>query len=152
MSRRYIIISPFSKPLRNGKLNAKNFPYWKEVIENLKEDYDVVQIGVDGEEQLVDDFRTNLSLKEIRTLILDENCVTWIAVDNFLQHLMYATGKSGIVLWGQSDPNIFGYRTNKNLLKARSYLRPYQFQIWDEVPHDAKAFVESERVINAVRG
>lgn len=149
--KKYIVISPWSKQLRNGKYNAKNYPFWEEVIENLKEDYDIVQIGVDGEKQLVEDFRKNLKLNEIKELITSEDCKTWIAVDNFLQHLMFPTGKTGIVCWGQSDPNIFGYRTNKNLLKARSYLRQHQFQIWDEVEHNPDSFVPAEYVINRVR-
>jgi ADP-heptose:LPS heptosyltransferase len=149
---KYIVISPWSKQLRNGKYNAKNYPYWKEVIDALKVEYSIVQIGVDGEEQLVDDFRKNMSLKEIKELVLDDRCETWIAVDNFLQHLLFPTGKKGIVLWGQSDPNIFGYKTNRNLLKSRSYLRKYQFQVWDEVPHDKEVFVPAEYVIKEVRG
>lgn len=55
-----IIISPYSKALRNGKTNAKNYPYWKELIELIKEP--IVQVGIDGEEQLVPDFRKRIIL------------------------------------------------------------------------------------------
>ena len=48
-----IIIQPYAKPLVNGKRNPKNYPYWKELISKIKEP--IIQIGVEGEEQLVDD-------------------------------------------------------------------------------------------------
>ena len=70
-----IIISPYSKSLRNGKTNPKNYPYWKELIRLINEP--IVQVGIDGEEQLVDDFRKNLSLTELGNLV--DQCRTWIS-------------------------------------------------------------------------
>jgi len=32
-----ILISPYSKKLTNGKVNPKNYPYWKEVIAGINE-------------------------------------------------------------------------------------------------------------------
>jgi len=148
----YILISPWSKELRDKSYNPKNYPHWPKVIEGLKDDWHIIQIGVTGEKQLVDDFRVNLPLRTIGDLLLAPECHTWISVDNFLPHLAYLVNKSGIVLWGISDPNIFGYRENKNLLKARKYLREYQFQIWDGLKYDPNVFVTADRVIEAVRG
>ena len=153
MSREYIIVSPWSKELRDKSYNPKNYPYWPEVVDDLKNDWDIVQIGIKGEKQLVEDFRVNLSLKILGDLLLDPKCHTWISVDNFLPHLAHVVGKEpGVVLWGISDPNVFGYRENKNLLKARKYLREHQFQIWDGLTYDPKVFVTADRVIEAVRG
>ena len=67
-----IIISPYSKSLRNGKTNPKNYPYWKELIRLINEP--IVQVGIDGEEQLVNDFRKNLSLTELGNLV--DQCKT----------------------------------------------------------------------------
>jgi len=151
--KNYILISPWSKELRDKSYNPKNYPYWPEVIENLKEDWDIVQIGVTGEKKLTDDFRINLPLREVSELLLSPNCYTWISVDNFLPHLAHVIGRDGgVVIWGISDPNIFGYRENKNLLKARKYLRERQFAIWDGLTYDPKVFVTADRVIEAVRG
>ena len=48
-----IIISPFSRVLRNGKPNPKNYPYWPELIKLLREkNMCVVQVGFKGEEEL----------------------------------------------------------------------------------------------------
>lgn len=138
-----IIISPYSKMLRNGANNPKNYPYWKELISLIDED--IVQVGISGEEQLVKDFRKNLSLNEMSNLI--NECKTWISVDSFFQHFAWHLGKPGIVLWGQSDPDIFGHKENINLLKDRKYLREKQFWIWEQCEYNSEAFVEPEYVL-----
>lgn len=138
-----IVISPYSKALKNGKNNPKNYPYWKELIALINEP--IVQVGIEGEEQLVPDFRKNLPLPELRQLIRD--CRIWISCDSFLQHLGWDEGKKGIVLWGCSDPLIFGHPENINLLKDRKYLAENQFFWWDFVEHKNERFVEPEVVL-----
>lgn len=139
-----IIIHPFAKPLNNGKVNPKNYPYWKELISKIDEP--IVQVGVKGEEQLVDDFRQNLSIKELEALIA--KCRTWIAVDSFFQHLAWRAGKKGIVLWSVSDPNIFGHPENINLLTDRVNLASNQFLWWEFTEYDENKFVKPDKVIN----
>jgi ADP-heptose:LPS heptosyltransferase len=138
-----IIIHPYAKPLINGKRNPKNYPYWKELIELIDEP--IIQIGVEGEEQLVPDFRKGLSLIELRQLI--KECRTWIGVDSFFQHLAWSEGKKGIVLWSVSDPNIFGHAENINLLKDRSYLALNQFLWWDFTEHNSESFISPKEVL-----
>lgn len=138
-----IIIHPFAKPLQNGGVNPKNYPYWKELIALIDEP--IIQVGVEGEEQLVSDFRKNLPLFQLKELLAQ--CRTWIAIDSFFQHLAWAEGKQGIVLWSVSDPNIYGHTENINLLKNRSYLASNQFLWWDYTPHNPEAFVKPEEVI-----
>ena len=142
-----IVIHPFAKKLVNGKENPKNYPYWKELIALIDEP--IVQVGIENEEQLVPDFRKNLSLLELRHL-LDE-CRTWIAVDSFFQHLAWTAGKQGIVLWSVSDPNIYGHEANTNLLKDRVYLAENQFLWWDFTEYNRDAFVKPEEVIKYIR-
>lgn len=138
-----IVISPYSKALKNGKNNPKNYPYWKELIALINEP--IIQVGVEGEEQLVPDFRKNLPLPQLRQLIRD--CRIWISCDSFLQHLGWDEGKKGIVLWGCSDPLIFGHPENINLLKDRKYLAENQFFWWEQTEHKNERFVEPEVVI-----
>lgn len=138
-----IIISPYSKPLRNGQNNPKNYPYWEELISLIKEP--IIQVGTNEEIQLVKDFHKNLSIPELRNLI--NSCRTWISVDSFFQHLAWDQGKPGIVLWGQSDPLIFGHPENTNLLKDRSYLREKQFWLWEQCNYRKEAFVEPAEVL-----
>ena len=138
-----IIISPYAKKLQNGKENPKNYPFWDELIKLIDEP--IIQVGIDGETQLVDDFRHNLSMPELRQLIKD--CRIWIGVDSFFQHLAWSEGKPGIVLWSVSDPLIFGHKENANLLKDRVYLAENQFLWWDFIEHDSNKFVLPKEVI-----
>jgi hypothetical protein len=141
-----IIISPYAKALRSGKTNAKNYPYWKELIRLIDEP--IVQVGIDGEEQLVDDFRKNLSLDELGNLV--DQCKTWISCDSFFQHFSWDKQKYGIVLWSVSDPLIFGHPENINLLKDRNNLVENQFLWWENTEHDANKFVSPEIVIESL--
>lgn len=153
--KNFCIISPYSSKLPNGQENAKNYPYWEEVVVFLKsKGLLVVQIGVKGERLIsnsVDEFLTNLSFAEILDLL--NQCVIWLAVDNFLQHLARFTNplKPGIVIWGKSDPLIFGYKENINVLKGRKYLRKNQFDFWVNEPYDYNVFVKPKVIIRILQ-
>ena len=140
-----IIIAPYAQKLRNGKENPKNYPYWELLVQELQKTMHVVQVGITGEKQLVPDFRTNLPIAALRELLWQ--CKTWIGVDSFFQHLAWDEGVSGIVLWGPSDPLIFGHPENINLLKDRSYLTENQFLWWESTEHKNDRFVKPIEVL-----
>ena len=144
-----IIIAPYAQKLKNGKNNPKNYPfeYWTKLIELIQEP--IIQVGVEGENKLVNDCRFNLSIKDLRNLI--NECHTWISVDSMFQHLAWTMRKKGIVLWSVSDPNIFGHPENINLLKDRSYLVENQFLWWEYVPHNPDAFVKPQEVVKYIQ-
>ena len=145
-----IIISPFAKKLRNGSPHPKDYPYWKELIALIDEP--IVQVGILGEIQLVDDFKTNLSLSELETLV--HECRTWISVDSFFQHFCWDLGKKGIVLFGQSNPAIFGHEENINLYATRDgipYFRQQQFWLWEQAEVIREAFVKPELVVSQLK-
>lgn len=146
--KNFVLIAPYAQKLRNGEINSKNYPYWKELIELIGKD-NIIQIGVKGEEQLVPDFRQNLSLTEIEKLLKD--CAYWISVDSFLQHFADYTKKKGVVIFGPSDPMIFGYPNNLNILKNRGYLRVKQFSIWEEEKFDANRFLKANEVYEIIK-
>jgi ADP-heptose:LPS heptosyltransferase len=138
-----IIISPYSKKLLSGKQNPKNYPFWEELISQIDEP--IVQVGIEGEKQLVPDFRKNLPLTELRKLI--QECRIWISCDSFFQHLAWDEGKRGIVLWGVSDPLIYGHPENINLLKDRAHLSENQFLWWEFTEHKDERFVKPNEVL-----
>lgn len=141
-----IVVFPWAKPLRNGERNPKNYPWWPELIEKLQaEGHEIIQVGLEGEQQLVEDFRKNLSLTELTDLI--QRADTWIGVDSFGQHLGWDLGIRGMALFGQSDPVIFGHVENVNVLKSRAYLREQQFWWWEQAEYRADAFLEPEEVL-----
>jgi ADP-heptose:LPS heptosyltransferase len=144
-----IVIFPWARKMRTDKPHPKDYPYWKELIKLLREaGHEIIQVGLEGEDQLVDDFRKNLSIGELSELL--KGCDTWIGVDSFGQHLGWDLGIRGIVIFGQSDPNIFGHPENINLLKSRSYLREKQFWLWEQAEYNGDAFVEPDVVIAAL--
>lgn len=142
-----IVIAPFAKKLTNGKNNPKNYPFWDKLLPLVKDH--VVQVGVSGEERLVEDVRFDLSIQELRGLI--HECKTWISCDSFFQHLAWDEGKRGIVLWSVSDPLIYGHPENINLLKSKDCLSTNQFLWWESVEHDPNKFVEPDEVLRALQ-
>jgi len=142
-----IIIAPYAQKLRTSKLNPKNYPYWELLIEQIKEP--IIQVGIEGEKQLVPDFRKNLPIADLRKLL--HECRTWIGVDSFFQHLAWDEKKPGIVLWGPSDPLIFGHPENINLLQGRQHLVANQFIWWEATKHENERFVKPQVVLEYLK-
>lgn len=146
-----ILILPWSRPMRDGKPNPKNYPFWSSLMKMLKDaGIYTVQLGRKGEELIgCSEAMFDKSLDEL-TAILNK-CDTWISVDSFFPHFANLHGKPGIVLWGQSDPEIFGYKHNTNLLKDRSYLRPFQFDMWEACTYREDCWVTPEQVMEHIK-
>lgn len=141
-----IILFPWAKHLRNGGKNPKNYPWWPELISKLEVlGHEIIQVGVEGEEPLVKDFRKNLSISELSNLM--KSADTWIGVDSFGQHLGWDLGIRGMAIFGQSDPIIFGHEENVNVLKSRTYLRDKQFWWWEQCEYRADAFVDPDTIV-----
>jgi ADP-heptose:LPS heptosyltransferase len=134
-SKKCILIVRGVKSLRNGKRNPKEYPYWNELISLLK-DYKIKEVGI-------------VPLEELNRL-LDE-CFTWIGVDSFFQHYAWYHKKKGIVIFGKSDPNIFGHKDNINILKGRNHLRSNQFDIWENENYSEEVFVKPEIILEEVK-
>jgi len=140
-----ILISPFSKKLRNGNENPKDYPYWDKLLELIKK-HEIKQIGIAGEKILVKDYYQDRPFTEIKQLL--DWCDIWISVDNWFPHFVNNYGdKKGIVLWGKSDPKLFGYDNNINLLKGEKNLRKNQFDIWENEVYDENVFVLPEEIL-----
>jgi hypothetical protein len=149
-----IILSPWSKSFESGKENPKNYPYWKELVQLLhQEGFYLIQVGTKGEPMIdqVDEFVIDKHFRELEPLI--QECTTWISVDNFFPHFCNCINSSrwGIVLWSKSDPNLFGYKQNINLLKNKKYLRSNQFDVWFNEQYSQEAFVRPQMVMSTLR-
>lgn len=144
-----ILLFPYAKFMRNGQTHPKNYPFWPKLVELLLEGgHTLTQVGVEGEDKLVDDFRKGLSHKDFGELIRSYD--TWIGVDSYGQHLAWSVGVRGIAIFGQSDPLIFGHEENINLLKDRKYLREKQFWLWEQCTADDTVWVQPEEVVAAL--
>ena len=146
-----IIISPYAKPLRNGKENPKDYPYWEALVGGLRgAGYSIVQLAF-GDEKKIESAHHIICYKSLSAVeMVVDDCDLFISIDNFLPHLAHCRKKRGIVLWGKSDPELFGYPENVNLLKDRKFLRNRQFDIWEAEEFDPAVFVAPEIVMEAV--
>lgn len=140
-----ILFAPFAEkqPWLNGFPSPKDYPHARKLAEELRDD--LVQVGGDQDEQLVPDFRKNLPFEQLGELI--KKSKTAICVDSYLQHCYWYHDKPAIVLWGISDPLIFGHSIHMNLLKDRKYLRPNQWDLYYSNQINPEAFVPPEEVI-----
>lgn len=141
-----ILLNAWSRPLRSGKQNPKDYPWWPQVLEKIT--VPVVQVAVRGEQALVDDVRWDLDLTQLALLV--NQCSIWLGVDSFFQHFCWDLNKPGIVLWGPSNPNIFGHEQNINLTLGSSAWRANQFLTWEQETHDAHRFVSASVVLEHV--
>jgi hypothetical protein len=116
--------------------SAKSYPHWDKLVDLLK-GHEIKKIeGILREQEILD---------------LVNWCSVWISIDSFLPHLVKCHRlKPGIVLWGKSDPLIFGYPENRNLLKDRKHLREQQFKWWKDEPADPSVFVDPQEVVDVV--
>lgn len=147
-----IILSPYSHVMPNGAKNPKTYPFWQKVVDQLVlNGKKVVQVGTPNEAPI---FGTETLFgrpwRELLRLVNSPQCETWASVDNFFPHLCSHTNKGGVVVWSRSDPLIFGYPTNENLLKSRLYLRPDQFGKWTDCSYMEEALIDSSMVVRAI--
>jgi len=137
---------------RGSELNAKcpTAEWWNELIPLLNKP--VKQILWGNETKLNCQHVENPKLEEIEKL-LDE-CETFICIDSFLQHLNHGRNKKkGIVVWSKSDPKIFGWPENINILKYPEKLRSDQFlwwanEKWENIFPTSQEVVEAYKTLN----
>ena len=147
-----IILFPFSRKLSEDKPHPKSpdLAWWRHLVKLLEDQgHELIQVGVTGEDKLLKDVRFNLPIAELSKLILEAD--TFVGIDSMGQHLAWDLGKRGIVIWGQSDPIIFGHPEHVNLLKDRKYLREKQFWLWTQTTFQPEAFVTPEEVIKHLK-
>lgn len=145
-----IIVSPFSRKLNSGQKNPKNYPYWREVVQQLKQRYadcEIWQVGFLDEERIptIDRYVWDKSFVEIEQLL--RQAEGFVSVDNYFHHLATVVGKMGVVIWSVSDPAIFGHPTHFNIYKDKSFFRPNQYDIWEHSVYNPEAYVEPQTVV-----
>jgi ADP-heptose:LPS heptosyltransferase len=145
-----IIIAPWSRKLPNVENNPKNYPWWQELIDALNNKYYIIQVSLKGEKilQNISELKLNSSLKDLKKLLLE--CDFFITVDSFFHHLATLVNKRGIVIYGYSDPKIFGNDMHINIIKGKQYLRKNQFGLWSEVEYNENVFVKPNVILKII--
>ena len=143
-------IAPFAAKLPTGERNPKDFPYFAELVQMLNTDgHEIVQIGTRGESRIegVSQFIQGFPLDKLVDVI--RGCDSFVSVDSFLPHLCWLHRlPPGVVIWGQSDPRVWGHPQNANLTKGK--LRQFQFAPWYEATYDESVFVSPQEVRDAL--
>ncbi len=155
-TNKQVIISPFSRPTHlTNKPSPKDFPkdYWKVIIDDLRaKGVKTIQIGVEGEDDLgCNNFIKGAAPSEL--LVLLKNSDLFLAIDNFLPHFAYFYKfYHGIVLFGQSNPQLFGYNEYTNLFVDKKYFRVgrEQYRYYEDCKYIKEAFVEPNVVLNEI--
>jgi|GEM_PF-4297799 len=94
---------------------------WAELVNTLNKTYDIIQVG-GKEEPQVPGVTTYLmggtGLRQSAALI--KHCLSYICVESIIGHMGAAVGKTGIVLFGRSNPLIAGHQISENLYVPNS--------------------------------
>jgi hypothetical protein len=131
-------IHPFTLPV-------KTYPFWNILIDNLKEaGYKVVQFKFKNEPSYnnVDEVITP-SFPTIVELLKDPDSYL-ISNDSFIPHLLnvYLPTKKNFVLFGCTNPDIYGYSQNINILKSKSFLVENQFTVLKDLQPNKNMWIE----------
>jgi ADP-heptose:LPS heptosyltransferase len=125
-----ILFAPFAArhPTLNGSGSPKDYPFAKELAELIiAQRHNLIQVGGEVDEPLVEDFRKNLSFDEVSQLISTSD--TGVCVDSYLQHHFWYLNKPAIVLWGISDPDLSGIHFTNPSKTAVSQTNQFDFII-----------------------
>jgi ADP-heptose:LPS heptosyltransferase len=122
---------PCERKLRNGEKNPRDYPYWNELLSSLEEHSVVI-------------CNDKMPLPQLELYLKSFDLV--LTIDSFIQHFCWYHNVPTVVIWGTSDPNIFGHKENYNLLLNRNTLREKQFDIWETEKYNPDVFPDAKTV------
>tara|TARA_R100000541_G_scaffold560_2_gene3781 strand:- start:1220 stop:2053 length:834 start_codon:yes stop_codon:yes gene_type:complete len=104
---------------------GRNYNKGQQLINYLKEampDLNIVVFGHTNEQEPLLNTTSGFYDKE-DFMILSKYCTSFICIDSSLQHMCSNKrfNKKGIVLWGTSNPLMFGYKNNLNIESEYPY-------------------------------
>jgi ADP-heptose:LPS heptosyltransferase len=89
---------------------------WVSLVSEIqKKGIEVYQVGGQGDKGVPGCNRYFLGQDYRFSVALLEQSKGLISVDNFMQHAAFAIGKPAVILFGATDPSIFGHETNVNI-------------------------------------
>jgi len=113
------IKKPFITINTNSKERTKNWPpeYWQLVVNDLKEQYTIIQLGDQNEPNLnhVIRWAGELSLREACAIL--EKASFHLGIVSFLMHVAHALNTKSIIIYGgRETPENSGYEKNINII------------------------------------
>jgi|TARA_R110002020_G_scaffold4517_1_gene19697 hypothetical protein len=106
--------------------SGRNYHDGQELINLIKEalpDINIVVFGHSNEPAPLLNTTQSIFIDKLDFMILAKYCLSFISIDSCLQHICSnkSFNKKGIVLWGSSKANMFGYDKNINLVSEYPY-------------------------------
>ena len=124
---------------------------WAHLINNFP-DFTFIQLGLESEEliQGAFDYRGVGSLREQLSILSNSNF--YIGVESFWAHACSALNVPGIILFGDSNPEIWGHENNINIYKRLSCSPCIDWIGGDNCPYDKKCMsdIGIEEVADAI--
>ena len=134
-------------------LSAKCLPkdWWQNLVNRMMAPpgIEMIQLVSKDSEALANVNVHKGTLASIEELI--KSVDGFVTIDSFLQHMVAKIRPEmiGVVVWTVSDPDIFGYPANYNVVN-RQYLRADQYNIWPDAPYNFNAIPKAEDVLKGV--
>ena len=137
----------FDKPIlaicTKSKEPVKNWPEsnWLELIQNLKDNFSIIQLGDDKEPSFkcVHRFAGKLSMRESAAIL--SKASYFIGPDSLLMHIANGLNIKSTIIFGGSRPvNCFGYADNINLSTTLECSPCWIHHGYDECQNDLKCF------------
>lgn len=110
---------------------AKDFPQKStiELIQQIRNKYPnltIINMSLPGEFPIPGTVQLDFKYSVWFSII--KHCTTFISIDSSLQHISAAFNKTGIVLWGATNPKQWGWEHNINLENNQCSLDQYHCQ------------------------
>jgi ADP-heptose:LPS heptosyltransferase len=148
--------SQFEKPIlaicTKSKEPVKNWPEanWSELIQNLKDNFSIIQLGDDKEPsfECVHRFAGKLSMRESAAILSKANY--FIGPDSLLMHIANGLNIPSNIIFGGSRPvACFGYSENTNLSSSPECSPCWIHEGYESCEHDFKCMsaISVEEVI-----
>jgi len=152
-----VLIHSQAKSCKDGSVSPKDYPYFDELIEKIKNNFENVeinQLGSPKDKKLnkINNYYFDVNLQDIKNLINEHDL--WISVDSFLPHYCNCYNlKNGFVIYTVSDPLIFGYKNNINLIKDRKYIRDRKiiFIYYKKEDFNKNAFIDYNMIFEKIK-
>jgi len=128
--------------------DGRNYPHWmaQQVIDNLKKqnpDREIIHFGLPNEPQYQGAIVLEASFPVWHEIL--KGAEGFIGIDSSLQHMAASSKTKGVVIWGSTRFNQFGYPENSNV-------NFHMQNTWDETKFNAadprNAMVDPHTVIN----
>ncbi len=144
-----IVLFPYSSKIIG--VNPKDYPYWSLLVDALnKEGFNTIQLSSVGELRVPKTSEFHEGLNPSQILEKCKDAFTFVSVDSFAPHFLNLYKIYGIVIFAITNPKIFGYKENKNLLKSEIYLKKDQKDYNKPEYFDINSFVGVDDIVKEV--